>query len=425
MPEALAPILDIATFIRETLLSLFETLGASPELANGLVTFIGAFLIANFVLLILVVNIWMERKVMARLQDRIGPNRVGPWGLFQTVADLGKLLSKEIIIPSQADLIPFLLAPLLAVMSVIGIWAVIPFAETAIGTDVSIGVLYFMAVSSFGIMAILMAGWSSNNKYALLGAFRAVAMLVSYEVPIILTLMVPVLLTGSMRMNEIVMAQNIWFIFMVPLAGIIFYISQVAEVGRQPFDLLEAESEIVAGYHIEYSGFAFAIFYAAEWAHGFAICALFVTLFLGGWQGPFVDQIPTLGFIYFLGKTFLVYIIQIWMRATVPRLRIDQIMDFCWKLLIPVSLALVVLIALTEGIITTLAEQGILTAPFLANYFSTATAADMLPRTFVLLTINAFITIVTLFLLARRGRAERERFEAMRQSMAPIEAGTD
>lgn len=393
---------------------LTNTFHASDALATGLLQFLAAFTVANFVLLILIFNIWFERKVIARMQDRIGPNRVGPWGLMQTIADLGKLLTKEIIVPEGADLIPFMIAPILSVASVVLIWAVIPFAQSAIGTDVGIGALYFVAAGSLGVMAILMAGWSSNNKYALLGAFRAVAMLVSYEVPVILTLLVPVLLSGTMRMNEIVADQRIWYFAMAPLAGIIFWIASLAEVGRTPFDLLEAESEIVAGYHIEYSGFAFAMFYAAEWAHGFAICALMATLFFGGWRGPGVDQIPTLGVLYFLGKTFLIYFFQTWTRATLPRLRIDQVMNFCWKFLVPLSLALIIATVLVDKIATQFWPGGA------EVYLSTDSLAAMLPRTIILLTVNLVLMAVGLWFVAQEGRRERERLQTR---LASVEQG--
>src|SRR5689334_20745405 len=203
---------DIFTTISQFLINLLTSIGVDPTLAEIIVKFLGAFLVANFVLLVLILNIWLERKIIGRMQDRVGPNRVGPWGIFQTIADLAKLVSKEIIVPSGADLVPFMAAPIVAVASVILVWAVMPFAKTAIGTDLNIGVLYMVAVSSLGILSILMAGWSSNNKYALLGAFRAVAMLVSYEVPMILTLMVPVLLSGSMQMGKLVSDQQIWYL---------------------------------------------------------------------------------------------------------------------------------------------------------------------------------------------------------------------
>ncbi len=403
---------DIFTTIHTWLRGLLESLGASQMLAEGILQLVAALVVANFVLLILIFNIWFERKVIARMQDRIGPNRVGPWGLAQAVADLAKLLSKEIIIPAGADLIPFMFAPVLAVGSVILIWAVIPFARSAIGSDLSIGALYFVAAGSLGVMSILMAGWSSANKYALLGAFRAVAMLVSYEVPVILTLLVPVLLTGSMRMNEIVADQRIWYFLAAPLAGLIFWIASVAEVGRTPFDLLEAESEIVAGYHIEYSGFAFAMFYAAEWAHGFAICALMTTLFFGGWRGPGVDQFPTLGVLYFMAKTFIIYFFQTWTRATLPRLRIDHVMNFCWKFLIPISLLLLVSMVLVDKT----------AALLIPDYLSTASFMAMLPRTLILLVVNLVIAGVAALWIARMGRAERAR-QAAAMHAAAIEPG--
>src|SRR5574341_567469 len=403
---------DIFTTIHNFLFDLLTGLGIDKTLAQIIVAFLGAFVIANFVLLILILNIWLERKIIGRMQDRIGPNRVGPWGILQTVADLAKLVTKEIIVPSGADLIPFMLAPIVAVASVVMVWAVMPFARNAIGTDINIGVLYMVAISSLGIMSILLAGWSSNNKYALLGAFRAVAMLVSYEVPMILTLMVPVLLAGSMRMGEVVEFQRIWYIAAMPLAGLIFYISLTAEVGRSPFDLLEAESEIVAGYHIEYSGFAFAIFYAAEWAHAFTISALMAALFFGGWRGPLAEAYPTLGLIYFILKTFAIYFVSMWVRATLPRLRIDQTMAFCWTFLIPISLILLVL--------ATLADK--LAAAIIPDYLSTASTTAMLPRTLTMLGVNLLVGLIGVVWIAMQGRRERRRLEAAQRPVV-VEGG--
>ncbi len=402
---------DIFTGIGDLLTKWISNLGAGPQLTSDIIAFVAAGVMATVVLLLLVPNIWLERKIMARLQDRIGPNRVGPWGLFQTIADLLKLLIKEIILPDGADLIPFMLAPILSVMSVVMIWGVVPLTSTTIGSDLNVGVLYIAAVSSFGIVGILMAGWSSNNKYALLGAFRAVAMLVSYEVPLILTMMIPVLLSGSMKVGVIVESQTIAYVFIMPLAALIFMISSIAEVGRQPFDLLEAESEIVSGYHIEYSGFAFAMFYAAEWAHGFTIAALLAALFLGGWRGPGAEQIPSLGIIYFAIKTWFLYLVQIWIRATVPRMRIDQIMSFCWKFLVPVSLILLVLSALVDKI----AQQ------ILPNYVVTGTFVEMLPRFLVLLVVNVIVGAIASLWVTLAGRRERQRQE--RLQVAAIETG--
>jgi NADH-quinone oxidoreductase subunit H len=388
---------DVFTTISDWLTSLLAGWGLGPVAVDAVQNLVGAVIIIVFCLVMVVFNIWLERKLIGRLQDRFGPNRVGPFGLFQTIADVLKLLSKEIIVPDGADKIPYFLAPAIAVASVLLIWAVMPFARTAIGSDVTIGALYFFAVSSLGIMAILMAGWSSNNKYATLGGFRAVAMLVSYEVPMVLSLLVPVALAGTLSMNGLVESQTVWYAFLVPIAMLMFFISSTAEVGRSPFDLLEAESEIVAGYQIEYSGMAFAMFYLAEFLHAFTISALTATLFLGGWRGPGAEQIPTLGVVYFSIKTFAVYFVNIWIRGTMPRLRIDQVMDFNWKFLVPVALANLVLIALVDK----------LGLEFIPGYVSTGGFVQMLPRAGVLLLVNLLIVLVTVLLIGARGRRAR------------------
>jgi len=230
------------------------------------------------------------------------------------------------------------------------IWAVVPFAPGWIGTDLNVGVLYIAAVGSFGILSILMAGWSSNNKYALLGAFRAVAQLISYEVPMLITLMVPVLLARSMGLMEMVQDQDIWFIVLAPVSGLIFMVSSIAEIGRTPFDLLEAESEIVAGYHTEYTGMKFGLFFAAEFLHAFTVGVLFAILFLGGWRGPGAEEFRVLGVVYLMLKGLLGYFIVMWVRSTLPRIRIDHMLAFNWKFLTPVSLALLILTAVVEKI---------------------------------------------------------------------------
>lgn len=405
MPKFLTFLSDVFTAITNWLVGVLEGWGASQLVIDGVLGVIGALVIVVYLLVLALFIIWVERKLVGRIQDRIGPNRVGPWGLFQNIADVLKLLTKEIIIPDGADLVPFILAPVIAVASVFLVWAAVPFTRTTIGTNVNIGVLYIVAVSSLGIMAVLLAGWSSNNKYALLGAFRAVAMLVSYEVPMILMLLIPVLLAGSMRVNAIVESQSIAYIFAMPLAGLIFYIASVAEVGRSPFDLLEAESEIVAGFHIEYGGMAFAMFYLAEFLHAFTISALTATLFLGGWRGPGAAQYPTLGLVYFFVKTFAVYFVNVWTRGTLPRLRIDHMMSFCWKFLTPLSLLLLVLAALVDKIGQSLIPD------YLVPGF-----AGMLPRTAILLGVNIVIAVLAAWWVARLGRQERRRLEAAVQA---------
>lgn len=315
-------------------------LGFGESLAGVLGNYIGAALLVTTFLLIPIFTIWVERKVAARFQIRLGPNRVGPWGILQSFPDILKLLGKEIILPKNVDLFPYMLAPVIMVISIASIVVVLPLAPTLIGSDLSIGALYFISVSSLATIAVLMAGWSSNNKYALLGALRTVAQLISYEIPLVFSLMVPVLLVGSMSMMGIVEAQSTYyFIIYAPTAAAIFLISSIAEVGRAPFDLIEAESELVAGYMVEYSGMAFAMFYLAEFLHAFLIGVLFAVLFLGGWQGPFVQDVPVLGIFYLSIKAGAAYFFTLWVRLTLPRFRIDHMMAYNWKFLVPLSLA--------------------------------------------------------------------------------------
>ncbi|MEN8097734.1 MAG: NADH-quinone oxidoreductase subunit NuoH [Chloroflexota bacterium] len=362
---------------------------------------VGALLVTAVPVVIVVFTILGERKIIGRFQDRLGPNRVGPFGIFQTIPDVVKLLTKEIITPAHVDKLLYNIAPLLSVSSVILIWAVMPFAKNIIGVDLDVGALYFVAVSSFGTLAILLAGWSSNNKYALVAAFRVVAQLVSYEVPMVLALLVPVMLAGTLKMNGIVEAQagEVWYVVLAPVSMLIFFISSTAEVGRSPFDLLEADSEIVAGYNIEYSGMKFAMFFLGEWIHAFTICGLTATLFLGGWHGPFVDQVPLLGPIYFLIKMFVVYFIHIWIRTTMPRIRIDHLLDLNWKFLVPLSLVNLIVMMFVIKLV-----------------------GDSVAKTSVLLISNVLMFVGTFMILGEVGRQARQREESMRQA-EPVTAG--
>lgn len=326
-------------------------LGLPEELAIGITFFVGALVLASIGPVLALILIHITRKVISRIQDRLGPNRLGPWGIFQSAADAAKLLSKEDIRPAEADVIAYTLAPLLSVFGVIMSLAVIPFANGLIGVDLNVGVLYLVALGSIGIMSALMAGWSSNNKYALLAGFRVVAQLLSYEIPMVLAMLAPVLLVGTMRMNEIAAFQRLeifgfnlglgYIGFIMPAVVLIFFISALAEAEQTPFDLLEAESELIAGFHIEYSGMKFAMFFLAQFLNAFFLGSIMVTLFFGGWQGPFVDQLPILGVVYFLAKSFAVYVIIQWVRGTFPRVRIDQMMAFAWKVLVPLILVLI------------------------------------------------------------------------------------
>jgi len=295
---------------------------------------VGLILLLFGIVVVLVQN-WVERKIVGRIQDRLGPNRVGPLGLLQPFADVIKLLIKEDITPSVAHRWIFNLASVLIVPPAFLILAVIPFGRGMQGADLNIGFLYIMALGATATIAIFMAGWGSRNKYALLGAMRAVAQIISYEVPQILSVVGVLIVAGSLSMVRIVEAQSPWwFILLQPIGFLIFLIAGVAEINRSPFDLPEAESEIIAGYHTEYSGLKFAMFYLAEYLGPFIVAAVGTTLFLGGWRGPILPS-----WLWFLIKTYAIIFILIWMRGTLPRLRVDQLMNFAWKFLVPLSLA--------------------------------------------------------------------------------------
>ena len=328
--------------------ALLKGWGIPGDLVLFICYVVGAFILATCALLLVVFLIWVERKIGGRVQDRLGPNRVGPFGLIQPVADMLKIFTKEFITPDGVDKVTYNLAPILSVGAVIMIWAVVPFAISVYGANLNVGILYIVAVGGLGELGIVMAGWGSNNKFALLGAFRGVAQLLSYEVPMVLSLLIPVMFAGSMNLNEIVRAQTVPFVVMAPIAALIFFISSIAENGRAPFDLLEAESEIVAGFNIEYSGLKFGFFFVGDFLHAFTIALLFSIVFLGGWLGPYSDQIPILGFIYLMIKTSLIYFLGLLIRFSLPRLRIDQMMAFNWKLLVPLSLATVVFTAIVD-----------------------------------------------------------------------------
>ncbi len=330
---------DLFFVITEWLRGIMLSWNFSASLTDVILKLLGAAVIGGFVLAMFIVQTWLERKIAARIQDRIGPNRVGWKGLLQPFADALKMITKEDTTPAKADKLIFNIAPILSLGSVILVWGVIPFSATNFGANLNVGVLYIAAVGSFGILSVLIAGWSSNNKFALLGAFRGVAQLIAYEVPLLLTLFIPVFLTRSMSLNTIVEFQGEfnWIIFYAPLAFVIFFISNMAEIGRAPFDLLEAESEIVAGYNVEYSGMKFGLFMASEFAHSFAAGALISVLFFGGWQ-PF--ESPWLGLIVFFAKAFFFYFVIMWIRLTVPRIRIDHMMSMNWKFMVPLSLVL-------------------------------------------------------------------------------------
>jgi NADH-quinone oxidoreductase subunit H len=293
---------------------------------------------------------YLERKLVARFQVRYGPNMAGPFGLLQPIADALKMVFKEEIVPIHVDRVVYLLAPALSVIPALVIWAVIPVSGasfTILGqtitpyvANVNVGLLYILAIASLATYGIVLAGWSSNNKYSLLGALRTSSQMLSYELPMGVTLVSLVLIAGSLSLVGIVEAQRaVWFVFLQPIGFIIYFISGLAEAGRSPFDLPETENELVSGFATEYGGIKFALFFMGEYIHMITVGALATTFFLGGWRGPFVDQVPLLGLVYFVAKVAFMLFVIVWVRASLPRVRYDQLMRFCWKFLLPLALA--------------------------------------------------------------------------------------
>lgn len=293
--------------------------------------------------------IYFERKVIGWMQMRIGPNRTGPLGLLQSVADVTKLLIKEDTIPRKADRELFILAPAIVYVPSFVVLATIPFTSSWFFADLNVGILYYAALSGISTIGIVLGGWASNNKYALLGGMRSAAQMISYEVPLVISVTGVIMMTGSLNMRSIVAAQDgaFWhWNFLPQIVGfVVFVIAAVSELNRTPFDLPEAESELVAGYHVEYSGFRFAFFMLAEYVYVFAIASLTTILFLGGWHAPFgfLDFIP--GIAWFILKFALIVFFLFWIRATLPRVRVDQLMGLGWKVLLPLSLLNVVVTA--------------------------------------------------------------------------------
>lgn len=312
----------------------------------------GLIIVLGFSQLNALFLVWLERKVAGHIQLRPGPMEVGPHGLLQTIADGIKLVGKEIIIPAKADPKLFLLAPVLVFMPVLVGFLVLPFGPEMIIRDMNIGVLLIFAFSTFTVLAILAGGWASNNKYALLGAIRSVAQNVAYEIPLLLAVMSVVLMVHSLSFSEIVNAQHrVWFIFLQPVAGLIYLIAATAETNRAPFDIPEAESELIAGFHTEYSGMGFGLFFIAEYTNIFIVSAVATSLFFGGWQGPFGYNLYLPGVFWFLFKTYVLIFVIMWVRWTFPRVRFDQLMNFSWKFMIPISLANLVATAIVIKLI--------------------------------------------------------------------------
>ena len=307
----------------------------------GLAGFTLAFIVVNAILVTTSIYTWFERRVIGRFQSRLGPNRWGPFGLLQPVADGIKLLTKEDVVPQTADRLMFTLAPIVLFVPAMVVFAIIPFGENSFLGRLNIGVLFIMGVTGVNTFGIFMAGWASRNKYAMFGAIRGVAMLISYEVPMALALIGGVILAGSMALTDIVAAQDLPFLLIQPLGFLVFLTAASAEMSRTPFDMIEAESELTAGYHTEYSGAKFAIFQLAEFVAPIVTSTVATVLFLGGTRG----FAPVPGQLWFILKVFLVLFVLLWVRATWPRLRVDQIMGFAWKGLLPLALVNMFLIA--------------------------------------------------------------------------------
>ena len=318
--------------------------GFLPESLDWLAYFVAGFtivfLLVNVLLVFASIFVYMLRRLLGLFQTRLGPNRVGPFGLLQPIADIVKLLIKEDLRPRVADRLLFNLAPILMVAPVLILLAVIPFGKDSFLVNINVGVLFIIAVTTVSTLAVFMAGWGSGNRFALIGAVRAVAQLVSYEVPMVLSLVGVLLLTGSMSMVGVVEAQRIPFILLQPLGFFVFLMAASAEMNWSPFDLLEAESELTAGFHTEYSGMKFGLLQLGEFSAVVVFSGIISTLFLGGWMNPFVPQdwpqvLPS--YLWFILKIFFVIFLLIWIRATIVRLRIDQVMSFAWKILLPLA----------------------------------------------------------------------------------------
>lgn len=303
-----------------------------------------AFIVGSAVILS-----WADRKVLGFTQDRLGPHHTGKWGLLQAVADTLKLVLKEDIVPARADRILHLVAPIVFVIPTVAAFAVLPLGEGLVAADLNVGLVYVVAVTSLAVIGVLCAGWGSNNKYSTLGAFRGVAQMISYEVPLVLSLVPPAMLAGTLALSGVVQSQAaLWNVVMLPLGFLVFFICALAETNRAPFDLPEAESELVAGYITEYSGVRWAMFFMAEYGNMVIISAVATVLFLGGWHGPLLP-----GPFWMVAKVYALIFLFIWVRATLPRLRIDQLMAFSWKVLLPLTLVNIALV----GVLVVLLPQ--------------------------------------------------------------------
>ena len=331
-----------------------------------IVTIIKAGIVATGLMLAFAAMTLVERKLVARFTLRYGPNRAGKYGLLQPIADMFKMFFKEEVIPGHVDRLVYLIAPGVALVPALLTFAFVPWAprpfaidlfglevviEPWIAASVNVGLLFILAIGSLGTYGIILGGWSSNNKYSLLGGLRTGAQMLSYELPMGVALLSVILMAGTLNMNKIVEAQGLfaglgWFIFIQPVAFLIYFISALAEAGRSPFDLPETENELIGGFATEYGGMKFGLFFGAEYVHTVVLSAIGATIFLGGWQGPLVNTLPVLGPVYLFIKMAIIIFVIIWIRASVPRVRFDKMMKFCWKFLLPLGLVNLIVTAL-------------------------------------------------------------------------------
>jgi NADH-quinone oxidoreductase subunit H len=358
-----------------------------PEWAVNLIAdFFGVLILLVMGIMAVLIFTPMERKVVARMQDRPGPNRVWPYGLLQALADAIKMLTKEDVVPRNADRALHMLAPLLIAVPALLVFAVLPWGPGLIGQDLNVGILYIVAIGAIHVLAIVIAGWGSNNKYALLSAFRVVNQLLAYEIPMVLCILTVILFARTMSTQGIVEAQTIPYFVVTPVAGMIFLVCALAEANRSPVDLIEADSEMVAGYMVEYSGMKFAMFFIAEYVNMFAVAIVIATLFLGGWKFFGLEVLaPVLAPIIVFVKAVFVIFCMLWFRATFPRLRFDHLVGFAWKFLVPLSLVNLML--------------GALVVKLTENVWGQAG---------LMLLGNVVIVVVTAFILNRAARRVRE-----------------
>lgn len=347
---------------------IFTGWGMDAVAAHVLTVFLGVFLMIVILMVVDVFLVWIERKVVARFQDRLGPNRVGPFGLFHPFADIVKLIIKEDTTPGDADKPVYNIAPILSMMSVLILWAVVPLAPVMLGTDLNVGVLFIIAAGAIGALSIIMAGWGSNNKFALIGGFRQVAVMISFEIPMLTMLMIPVVFAQSMNMNAIIQGQSVWYVVLSPLGALIFLTAAIAELGRAPFDLAEGESELVSGYNIEYSGMKFGMFYAGELLHAFTFGGFWAILFFGGYRFFGLEQVSAfLAIAILFFKAFIGYWIIMWVKYTLLRIRIDHMLAFNWKFLTPVAFVLLMTTALMNALLADAPNWLYIGGMFLSN----------------------------------------------------------